>query len=166
MNSIVFQEMREARGLAYSAWAGYSHPGKLDRAYYLDAFIATQTDKMGEAIDAFNEIIHDMPVSEKAFQIAKENMLTSMRTARILRENILWSYLSDEEFGYKEDSRKQIFEKLPSLTLNDVQEFQKKYVKDKPFTYCILGNLKELDMKKLQSIGKVKTVTQQEIFGY
>ena len=166
MNSIVFQEMREARGLAYSAWAGYSHPGKLDRAYYLDAFIATQTDKMGEAIDAFNEIIHDMPVSEKAFQIAKENMLTSMRTARILRENILWSYLSDEEFGYKEDSRKQIFEKLPSLTLNDVQEFQKKYVKDKPFTYCILGDLKEIDMKKLQSIGKVKTVTQQEIFGY
>ena len=166
MNSIVFQEMREARGLAYSAWAGYSHPEKPDRAYYMETFIATQNDKMGEAIDAFIEILNNMPASEKAFLIAKENMITSIRTERILREDIFWYFLSDEEFGYKEDSRKHIFDKLTSLTLNDVQEFQKQYVKDKPYTYCILGDLKDLDMKKLQSIGKIKVLTQQEIFGY
>lgn len=166
MNSIVFQEMRESRGLAYSAWAGYSHPGKPDRAYYLQTFIATQNDKMNEAIDAFNEILTNMPVSEKAFQIAKENMITNLQTERILRESIFWSYLSDDEFGYTEDSRKQIYEKLPSLTLNDVRKFQERYVKDKPFTYCILGDLNDIDMGKLKRIGTVKTVTQKEIFGY
>lgn len=166
MNSIVFQEMREARGLAYSAWAGYSMPGKPEYAYLLETFIATQNDKMGEAINAFNDILNDMPVSEKAFEIAKENMITNIRTERILRGDIFWYYLSDEEFGYTEDSRKQIFETIPNLTLNDVQEFQKKYVKDKPFTYCILGDLKDLDMKKLNSIGTVKVVSQEEIFGY
>ncbi|MDR2917245.1 MAG: insulinase family protein [Tannerella sp.] len=166
MNSIVFQEMREARGLAYSAWAGYSHPGKPDRAYYLQTFIATQNDKMGDAVDAFKEILNDMPVSEKAFQIAKENMLTNLRTERILREDIFWYYLSDEEFGYTEDSRKPVFEKLPSLTLTDVQDFQMQYVKDKPFTYCILGDIKDLDMARLKSMGTVKILTQEEIFGY
>lgn len=166
MNSIVFQEMREARGLAYSAWARYSHPGKPDYSYYLQTFIATQNDKMSDAIDAFHEILDDMPISEKAFNIAKENMLATMRTERILRQSIFWEYLSDEEFGYTEDSRKHVYEKLPSLTLKDVQEFQEQYVKGKPFIYCILGDFDDLDLERLQKIGTVQTLTQEEIFGY
>ncbi len=166
MNNIVFQEMREARGLTYTAWASYSHPGKPDRAYYIRTFIVTQNDKMGEAIDAFNNILHDMPLSEKTFNIAKENMLTNLRTERILRENIFWRYLYDEEFGYTEDSRKSVYEKLPELTLQDVEAFQQQCVKGKPFKYCILGDIKDLDMNKLKSIGSVKTVSKEEIFGY
>lgn len=166
MNSIVFQEMREARALAYSAWAGYSNPTKKDRSYYLNAFIGTQSDKMKDAIDAFDEILNNMPESENAFDIAKESMITNIRTQRILREEILWSYLNAQEFGYEADKRKEIFDKIQSLTLADVKVFQEQYVKDKPFIYCILGNLSELDMATLNKIGKVKTLSQKEIFGY
>ncbi len=166
MNSIVFQEMREARGLAYSAWAGYERPGKPDRSYSINTFIATQNDKMKEAIDAFNSILNDMPESEKAFDIAKESILTNIRTERILREDILWNYLEAQEFGYDTDSRKELFEKIPNMTLSHVKNFQSKYIKDKPLTYCILGDTKDLDMKTLNEIGKVTILTQEEIFGY
>ena len=58
MNAIVFQEMREARSLAYTAQAFLSQPGRLDRPYMYMAFIATQNDKMQKAIEAFDEIIN------------------------------------------------------------------------------------------------------------
>ena len=44
MNSIVFQEMREARGLAYSASAGYNLPEDLEHEAFFNSFIATQND--------------------------------------------------------------------------------------------------------------------------
>lgn len=166
MNSIVFQEMREARALAYSAWATYSSPAKIDRSYYLMAFIGTQNDKMNDAVTVFSQILNDMPESEKAFDIAKESTLTNIRTQRILRENILWDYLSAMEFGYDKDPRKNIYDKVPSLTLADVKAFQEKYIKNKSYTYCILGDVKDLDMTVLNKLGKVTVLTQKEIFGY
>lgn len=166
MNSIVFQEMREARGLAYSAWANYQRPGKPDRAYILNTFIATQNDKMKEAIETFNDILNNMPESEKAFSIAKESIITAIRTERILKENILWDYLNNKIFGYTTDTRKEIFEKIPGMTLDDVKAFQEKYIKNKPYTYCILGDTKDLDMEALKKIGPVKALAQEEIFGY
>ena len=166
MSSIVFQEMREARGLAYSARANYTRPQKPQYAYYINSFIATQNDKMMEAIGAFLEILNDMPESQKAFDIAKENMITNMRTERILRENILWYYLDDIEFGYTTDSRKDIYDNIQNMTLADVKTFQEKYVKGKPYTYCILGDSKNLNLNTLGKIGKIRKLTQEEIFGY
>ena len=166
MNAIVFQEMREARGLAYSAYANYQRPEKPDRSYIFNTFIATQNDKMVEAIDAFINILYEMPESENTFKIAKESIITNIRTQRILKESILWSYINEKEFGYTTDSRKELFEKIPNMTLKDVKAFQEKYIKNKPFTYCILGDTKDLDMDALKKIGPITTLTQEEIFGY
>ena len=166
MNSIVFQEMREARGLAYSAWAGYDRMEKPDHAYLLSTFIATQNDKMKEAIGTFLDILNQMPESEKAFRIARESILTDIRTERILRYDVLWNYFNAQEFGYQTDQRRDVFEKIPAMTLADVKAFQEKYVQNKPMTYCILGDTKALDMKALNAIGKVTVLTQEDIFGY
>jgi len=166
MNSIVFQEMREARALAYSAWAGYERPGKPNRSYYIQSFIATQNDKMMDATNAFHSILNDMPESEKAFDLAKESIITDIRTGRVLRDQILWNYLNDSEFGYDTDPRRELFEKIPTMTLSDVKVFQEKYIKNKPYVYGILGRVKDLDMKSLEELGPVKVLTQQEIFGY
>jgi len=167
MNGIVFQEMREARGLAYSAYANYAYPSKPDRSYYMSAFIATQNDKVKDAVDAFNSIINDMPESEKAFDIAKESTMTNLRTQRVLRENILWNYLNAQEFGYQTDRRMELFEKIPQMKLADVKAFQEEYIKGKPYKYCILGDTNDSDlMNVLPSFGKVAKLTLEEIFGY
>jgi len=158
--------MREARALAYSAWGGYEIPDKPQYPYYIETFIATQNDKMIEAIETFNGILNDMPLSQKTLDIAKENLITNIRTERILRENILWRYLYDLEFGNTTDSRKDIFDNVPNLTLEDVKAFQEKYIKDKPYIYCILGDSKDLDLKGLQKFGNIRKLTKEEIFGY
>ena len=166
MNAIVFQEMREARGLAYSARANYSLPAQPDRPYLLTTMIATQNDKMMDAINAFLEILNNMPESEKSFTLAKEEILTGLRTGRILRSNILFDYLNAKQMGYETDKRIELYEQVSGFTFEDVKSFQQHYVKDRPYTYYILGDIKDLDTKALESIGKITKLSQSEIFGY
>lgn len=166
MNSIVFQEMRESRGLAYSAWAGLSAPNKLKYPYTMIAQIATQNDKMMDAIYAFNEIIENMPLSESAFTLAKEGLLTRLRTDRITKSEVIWSYIEAQDLGINEDRRKTIFNEIQKMTLQDVVNFHEQWIKNRKYSYFILGNQKELDVKSLEKIGMVKTLTTTDLFGY
>lgn len=166
MNSIVFQEMREARGLAYSAGAYYIQPSKLNRPYYYRTFIATQNDKMGTALDAFKEIIENMPLSDKAFGIAKESIISRIRTERIIKSEVLWQYIYATDLGETTDTRKIIFDKVQGMQFADVKKFQEEVIKNRKYTYCILGNEKDLDLKKLSEYGPIQRVSKEEIFGY
>ena len=166
MNSIVFQEMREARGLAYSAGAFLITPNKLKYPYVYRTFIATQNDKMLDAIKAFDDIINNMPESEKAFILAKEALITRLRTERITKSDVLWAYLNAQDLGINVDSRKDLYEKAPSMTLADIKAFQEKWVKGRTYTYCVLGDEKDLDLKSLEQYGPVTKLSKEEIFGY
>ena len=170
MNSIVFQEMREARGLAYSANARYVSPAKAGETYYFTSFIATQNDKMMDAVNAFDEIINQMPESEAAFNIAKENLVAYHRTRRLLGSDVINYYLNLKRLGFdcSVDPRKAEFEKVQQFTLQDVIDFQKEVIKDRKYVIGILGTEKDLDMKALtpEKYGKVERVSLEDIFGY
>ena len=166
MNAIVFQEMREARGLAYSSSARLYMPAHKEDTYMYYAFIATQNDKMETAIEAFDEIINDMPESENAFNIAKEALVSRIRTERISGRGVLSSYISDRELGITEPRSKQIFEVAQTLTLDDVKATQQKWVKDRTYVYGILGDIKNLDTDYLKTLGTVEVLTLEDIFGY
>ncbi len=166
MNSVVFQEMREARGLAYSAWATLSTPMHADGDYRFYAFIATQNDKMQQAVEAFDDIINNMPESEAAFAIAKEGLISRLRTKRTTRDGVLWSYIRLRHLGLAEDRDRQIFEQVQTMTLDDVKATQQQWIKDRPYIYGILGDIKDLDLNYLKTLGPITTVSQEELFGY
>ncbi len=158
--------MREARSLAYTASASLNEPSRLDRPYIYTTFIATQNDKMGDALAAFDEIINRMPESQAAFQLAKEALLARLRTDRIIGAAVFDSYLEAKDLGLDIDMRKVLFDELQKLTLADVKAFQEKWVKNRTYTYCVLGNERDIDMSKLVARGPVRRVTTKEIFGY
>ena len=166
MNSIVFQEMREARGLAYSSSARMIQPWRLEDPAYYWTYIATQNDKMIDALNAFDEIINHMPVSEQAFHIAKEALIGRLRTERITREGVLSYYLEQEDLGLTEDTRRQLYEAVQTMTLDDVVAYQQTNVKDRKYITCILGREEDLDMKSLENWGKIVRLSQKDIFGY
>ncbi|MDE5732624.1 MAG: insulinase family protein, partial [Bacteroidales bacterium] len=166
MNAIVFQEMREARGLAYTAYTTLSSPGFKDDTYYYLAFIATQNDKMKQAIEAFDDIINNMPESENAFDIAKESLISRLRTERTTGYDVLWSYLDNRDLGLEESRDRAIFEKLQDMTLEDVKAAQEKWVKGRQYIYGILGDEKDIDMSYLRTLGPVNRLTLEDIFGY
>ena len=166
MNGIVFQEMREARGLAYSAGARIALPGDLDHNVLYYKNIATQNDKLMDALDAFAEIINEMPVSEPAFTLAKESLLANYRTARTVKANVLWSYLNARKRGLDYDLNKELFEKISNLSLDDVVKYQKENIKGLEYRTGILGRISDFDLNELSRYGKIKVVSIEEIFGY
>jgi predicted Zn-dependent peptidase len=166
MNTIVFQEMREARALAYSAGARLSEPTYKDDDYFFYARIGSQNDKLRDAVEAFDEIINNMPQSDRAFEIAKTALEGVLRTSRTNGSAVLNSWLAAQELGIDEPIDKLVYEKLPSLTMDDIVAIQQKYVKDRTYIYGILGDPADLDMNFLRTLGPVQNVTLEEVFGY
>ncbi|MDR1199392.1 MAG: insulinase family protein [Prevotellaceae bacterium] len=166
MNSIVFQEMREARSLAYSASAYLSEPTRASRPYLFTAFIISQNDKVSNAVDAFEDIIENMPESEAAFNIAKKALIARLSTERTIKDNVLWAYMDAKDMGVDYDRDKSVYENVQNMTLADVKAFQEKWIKNRTYFYGILTNSKELDLNKIRQLGEIKFLKQEEIFGY
>ena len=166
MNGIVFQEMRESRALAYSAGANLAAPARADETYAFYATIGSQNDKLQTAVLAFDDIIRNMPESDKAFDIAKTAILSRLRTRRTTGINVLNAWLNCQELGLEEPTDRLIFEKVQDMTLADLGAIRRQWIDDRTYVYSILGDPADLDMAFLRSLGPVQVVSLEEIFGY
>lgn len=166
MSSIVFQEIRESKALAYSAYSFYDIPAKLGRSNYTVAFVATQVDKLKAATDAMLDLMNNMPHSEKLFQAAKDAIIKRTESDRINDSQIFWTYQKNQDKGILYDIRKDIYEKMKTVRFEDLNKFFDDHVKGKKYTFLILGNKNLLDKSIMEKLGKVKELTLEEIFNY
>ena len=166
MNSIVFQEIREKRSLAYSAAAYYVEPSEKGKYNYNMTHISTQNDKLIDAMEAFNDLLDNMPVSELNFDLAKTSLISEYRTNRIRKMSIINYYVNCEDKGLKAPTDKEDFNAIQKMTLNDVVNFNKTYIKGQKRVVVVLGNKDEVDLKAMEKYGKVTTLSLEEIFGY
>jgi predicted Zn-dependent peptidase len=163
---IVFQELREKRALAYTATSRFQEPPDLNKAYLNKGYIATQNDKVMDAFNAFDELFNILPVSESTFHGSKYALLNKISTERIRRISCIWNFLNAEKLGLNEDIRKDIFEKVSGMNLDNMIRFQDKYLKNRPKTYLVLGRESAIDFKALGKIGPVTKLTLENLFGY
>ncbi len=166
MNGVVFQELRESRGLAYSAYADYATPFRKENPNFAYTYIISQNDKMMDCIRVFNNILDTLPQTPAAFELAKQATMKRIASQRITKANIIYSYLNAKDLGIDYDIRRKVYEQLPSLTLEDIVKFEQDNMARKPWRYLILGDEKNLDMKSLEKIAPVRRVSTEEIFGY
>jgi len=166
MNSIVFQEIREKRSLAYSAAAYYVEPSEKGKLNYNMTHIGTQNDKLIDAMEAFTDLLDNMPVSELNFDLAKTSLISQYRTNRTRKMSIINYYLTCEEMGLKTPLDRTNFNLIQKMTLNDVKSFNANYIKGQKRVVVVLGNKDEVDLKGLEKYGKVTTLSLEEIFGY
>jgi predicted Zn-dependent peptidase len=166
MNTVVFQELRETRGLAYSAYADYATPSRKNHPEYGFTYIISQNDKMMDCIHTFNNILDTIPQSQSAFELAKQALTKSLAAARTTKFSILNRYYWSKKMGLDYDINEKVYNALPSLTLNDIVKFEQQNMANKTYKYLILGDEKNLDIKSLEKIAPIKRVTTQEIFGY
>ena len=166
MNGIVFQELREARGLAYSAAAYYRQPREMGHPEYAMTYIITQNDKMMDCVREFNNIVGTIPQSEAAFALAKESLMKKLASRRTVRGAVLNSYIAAKRLGLDYDINSVVYNQLPGLKLNDIVNFEQQSMAGKPYRYLILGDEKELDIKGLEQIAPIRRLTLEEIFGY
>ena len=165
MNTVVFQELRETRALAYNAYAMYKRPEYKDDSESFFTHIISQNDKMGDCVKVFNEIVDSMPQNEAAFDLAKQSLTKSIQSERTTKFNIFQRYLFLKQLGLDHDYMQDIYAALPKLTLQDIVSFARQNIAHKPYRYAVLGNEKNLDMKVLEKIAPVKRLTTEDIFG-
>lgn len=166
MNAIVFQELRETRGLAYSAGAYYNTPNYKDQKEFFVTSIISQNDKMLDCVNTFKQILDTIPQQQEAFDVAKQTLLKLISTSRTIKSGLLFSQMSSERLGLEKTVNEIVYKNVQNLTLQDVVNFANTHIANKPYRYLILGDEKELNMKELEKIGPIKRLSLEEIFNY
>jgi predicted Zn-dependent peptidase len=166
MSSVVFQEMRESKALAYSVYSSYSSARKKQDYNYVFSYIGTQADKLPEAMAGMMDLINNMPESENNFKASKEAIIQGIRSERITKSGILFNYENAQKLGLDYDIRKDIFNNVPNMKMNDIKSFEQTHLKNKQYTVLVVGKKESLDMPTLEKYGKVTFLTLNDIFGY
>jgi predicted Zn-dependent peptidase len=166
MGSIVFQTLRESKALAYSTFAFYQEPSKQLDKYSMIGYIGCQADKFREAVDGMNELLDTMPQSPKLLETSKKSIRNDLETERYTEDAVIDQYLADKRKGLDHDIRKEVYENFEKVSFEDLQQFTRENISNKPYTYCVVASAKKVDPTDLAAYGQVKTLTLKEIFGY
>ena len=166
LSSIVFQEIRESKSLAYSAWSNYSNASKKENSNYVMAYMGTQANKMPQAVDAMMDLLNDMPEAEEQFIAAKEATLKKIAAQRITKSDIFWSYERLQKLGIDNDNRKDIYNTIKNMKIEDLRAFFNANIKGEDYNIMVIGNKKDIDFKALSKLGDVKEMDIDYLFNY
>ena len=164
MSSVVFQELREARALAYSASARYAPGSRVNAENLIMGSIGTQTDKTADALAAFIDLIDNMPSSSERFDESVNSMLNRYRTSKLNFREIIGAVRTWERQGLEGDPRRGNYQKLQETELEDLLQFQQQHVKDRAKLISIVGDLSIIDTAELEQFGTVQEVKVDELF--
>jgi predicted Zn-dependent peptidase len=166
LSSVVFQEIRESKALAYSAGAGYINARKEGKDNFIYGRLGTQADKLSIATSTLTELMNEMPRAETQFNQACEGIVKQINTERITNKDLFWEYLTNADRGIDYDVRKEVYEKAGNISLDEFETFFNDHIKGKHYTYMVLGRKSDLDKKALSQLGKVHELALEDIFGY
>lgn len=166
LSSIVFQEIRESKSLAYSAYSVYANSDRHDKYNYVIAYVGTQANKLPQAVDALKELMNDMPKAENQFNNSKNAALKKIATRRYTKSGIFFYQLDLKDRGIDYDINKDIYSATEKMTMKDLENFFNSHIKGKHFNVGLIGKKDNLDWEAVQSMGDVKELTLEELFGY
>lgn len=166
LSSIVFQEIRESKSLAYSAYVSYSPNSELNHPDYITTYIGTQPDKLQIAVDTMSDLMNKLPEVPVQFENAKNSALKQIASARITRTNIFFNTLRLKKLGINYDFRKDIYHQIENLKFNDVKDFYQAEIKPIDFNTAIIGKKENLNMNAVNEMGSFQEVSREDIFGY
>ncbi len=166
MASVVFQNIRESKALAYSTYAIYDIPIRKDDPFYVLAYIGTQADKLSDALPAMNTILKDMPRDERSFAQARESLRNRLQSERITHADILFDYLGALKLGVDHDLRRDTYNALDKMTLEDLARFHDERFNNNNYTFGVLGSSDHVNLKDLGKYGKVEELSLKVLFGY
>jgi zinc protease len=112
------------------------------------------------------ELIQNFPKSQGGFDVARNSLMNKLESERITKTAILFNYESAMRKGIDHDIRKDVYEQVQNMTIDDVEKFQQEYIKGRKFNVVMVGDRNKLNLKDLQKYGDVKELTLDELFGY
>lgn len=166
LSSIVFQEIRESKALAYSTYAFYTSPRKHQQAHYLQAYVGTQPDKISDAVPALLEIIENMPVIPSQIETARHTILRQMESERLPPRNIYWEAVASRDLGFNHNLAPQLYEAMQQTNEQALSDFHQRYIKGRAYHFIVMGNKQQVNLDYLANFGAVQELTMEQVFGY
>ena len=161
---IVLNEIREKRSMAYTAYAFVGTQGIAGKASYLRGYIGTQNDKANDALDVLMGLVNDMPKNPERIDNIKSYLRQAMLTSHPSFRNKAMELVDLGYRGYTDDPAKENLPKVDALTFDDIVKFYEENIKDKPYCISIMGNPKNIDLKRLEKFGKVVKLNERKLF--
>ena len=166
LSSIVFQEIRESKGLVYSAYSYMSSPSEKDKSHYLYASMNTQPDKMKDAMAAMMDLLNKMPEAEKQFEESRKAALIKIESKRVTKSSPFWIYKANQKLGIDYNVDEVVYNKIKEMTYTDFKEFFNKHIANKKFDFVIVGKKEAINFDILKKYGEVIELSLDDMFNY
>lgn len=166
MSAVIFQEIREARALAYSAGGGYYAGAMKGDQNSLIGSLGTQADKTVEATTLLRELLRNPPLSQERFGETAKSLEESYRTNPVGFRGIPGTVRGWEEKGLPPvDPGPERFKQVQAYTLEDLAAFASQF-KDQEMIVCVLGHRDKVDLEGLATLGELVELQLSDIFPY
>ena len=166
MSSLLFQEMREFRSMAYSVGGYALGPVHARRPADPTAFITTlgtQADKTLQAVALLDSLLSNMPVRRHNIEVAHRSLVNGINSAypgfRSMGERIADMRLD----GYSRDRLAYLYEALEGKTPDDVERYYNSYVRHAPRALYVIGKLSKSDIGMLARYGRVVMLKKEDL---
>lgn len=166
LDSVVFQEIRESRALAYAASGKYEQVMRKNGYNVIYMLAGTQGDKLFEVIGAMSDLLKKMPLYETKFQSSRTGIIKSLATERVTGLSLITFEKRMELLGVKEDWRQKEFRTVQNMTLNDLNAFFEDVISPLKYHILIVGKITKQDREKLSQYGEIVNLNLKDVFGY
>lgn len=162
--SLVVDEIREKRAMAYSSYGIISTPRLAGKNWCFIGYVGTQADKTLDAIDVYMQLLADMPSVPEHFDVVKANMRESVLSNKpnFRSRSLVFEYW--KQLGYTHDPAIDNMQAISNLTFDDIVAFYRDHLKGKPISIAIVGDPKSFDAKQLEKYGKVVRLQRAKLY--
>lgn len=168
MSALVFQEVRELRSLAYTAYCPIRNGETPDGRRYLDGYVGCQADKTMEALQVMVGLLTDMPQKPERMDAIRKAITQSAYTKRPGFRYLSKALLDWKRRGYDQDPYAYRLPFYPGLTMERLYAFyqEKVQVKDPEdgLSIIVTGDPRQIDLKALSQYGEVIELKEEDVF--
>jgi predicted Zn-dependent peptidase len=166
MSSVLFQEIREFRSLAYAVSAKIERPvwKEKTKKSRLITFMTTQSDKTSDALFVLDSLQRNMPFIPSNIETTRKDIYNEISGDFPMFRDISPQIANLIRSGYDEDPTKYLLNYLNEINLDKTEEFYNQNLKGKPVVYCIVGDAKKVNMKQLATYGRIISVKKKNVF--
>ena len=168
MSSVLFQNVREFRSLAYSTNGISAKTSLATHANEPLGYVTvtgTQADKTLEAVATIDSLLRQMPMKEENLEAARQSVLNDIQNHYPTFRKVA-QYVADERMdGYTADPNTELARLLPAVTTQDVVTFHQQYVAGNQHrVWMVIGDKKLTDMKALARFGKIVELKKADVY--
>ena len=164
MASIIFQEIREFRSLAYTAYGAYVNRPDMELPGYFIGYMGTQVDKSMEAISTYMDLFKNMPIKENRISTIKSGLTQSINTRKPGWRS-QGAYVSRAiKQGYDNDPNILDYNNYDNVNFDDIINFYKNNITKDPIVITILTDKSKINIDKILDYGELIEVKKKNIF--